>query len=155
MRTTRLVLAAVAAVTVLAVAVPAGAQQPITYEGSAQCDPATGNYIITFTVQNQTSEPANLSGGYEALDPIMTVLASGPVTFVPNPLPASGASSAVWEVPAGTSTVFVSGGAAFSNFEAPIDQEIFTGTCVTTTTTAPTTTTTAPAPVAVQPAFTG
>lgn len=162
MRRTRLVAAAVAALCLAAaLSNTAAAQQPVTLDGSSTCTSA-GTFLVTVNLQNNVGEAGDIVIVYEALAGV-TEVASGPLTWNPDPVPANGSSTSTFEVPGTVTSVALQGHVAFTQMNAPIGLGLTLGPCTVPTSIAPTTaapstaapTTSAAAPAAVQPAFTG
>jgi hypothetical protein len=159
----RLLLAtAVAVAALFAAALPAGAGQAITLDDEIVCNTATGEYDVTFTLTNMTSDEGSILVDSFEVDGTDT-----PLSFSPNPIPGGGGTSvASTSVPGTTTAIFLLLSISFpdsqtgANFESTLDGDCVPDATTTTTSTtvAPTTTTTvAPVarPVALTPAFTG
>lgn len=158
-----LVAATVAVAALFAGLLPAGAGQSVLLTDDIVCNTATGEYDITFTLTNNTSDEGDITVESFEVDGTET-----PLSFSPDPVPGGGSTSvAQTSVPGSTTTIYLEVSVQFgdfvsgANFEATLDGDCegipTTTTTSTSTTLAPTTTTTAPAarPVARTPAFTG
>jgi hypothetical protein len=122
----------------------------------AECNEATGEYEVTFTILNSSTDDGQISvdaflvDGADAAQP----------DFAPNPLPGNGTSEAVANVPGTTTTIFIDLAIQYPNFNLDLSGgEDLAGDCeppATTTTVETTTTVGSPAQsVRAVPAFTG
>jgi hypothetical protein len=159
----RLLLAAAVAVAALfAAALPVGAGQAVTLDDEIVCNTTTGEYDLTFTLTNMTSDEGNITVNTFQVDGTDT-----PLSFSPDPVPGGGATSvATTSVPGTTTAIFLDIEISFpdsttgANFESTLDGDCegIPTTTTTSTTVAPTTTAPATPPavaVAARPAFTG
>jgi hypothetical protein len=162
MRTIRSMLAATAAaVAVLAATtgVAAAGQASVIDTIDYECDTSTGNFVVTLTLESDVDIDGEIEANYGVFEgPDQTD--SGALTFVPNPIPALGSSTATLEVPGTTTFVgvdwFVDFGEGGVEGGASVDIAETCEAVPTTPTSAETTSTTAAAPAAqVQPRFTG
>jgi hypothetical protein len=157
-----LLAAAVALAALFATTLPAGAGQAVTLDDEIVCNTATGEYDLTFTLTNMTSD-----SGLITVDTFEVDGNDAPLTFAPNPVPGGGSTStATTSVPGSTTTLFLDLSISFpdstsgANFESTLDGDCegIPTTTTTSTTVAPTTTAPAATPavaVAARPAFTG
>jgi len=144
--------------------VPAGAGIEPPYDSSQQlvCND-DGSTTVTVTIVNNSGLSADIGHAGWQLDPPNT---NHSITFAPLPFNDGESSAAVFDVPAQSGTVLVTG--SFSYDETQIDLEILFGLgcpepTTTTSTTTPSSTTTTVAPraaaaaavTAASPTFTG
>lgn len=150
------VLAALAALVLLAAPADAGVTGLAVED--VQCDTATGEYVITFSLFNGVGldEPITvLELQFDGVDQPLP-------TFVPNPVPAFGNSEAVVTAPGSTTSVYLAVGIgepsedpAFRDITEDLDGDCEADPTTTVTTAASTTTVGARPETISRPRFTG
>ena len=157
-RSTLATLACTGAILAGTTGVASAQQLPIEGAVDTSCDTASGDYVVTLTIDDNEVIDFELDGSFEAFEG-ETEIDSGSLTFDPAPLPGSGTSTATFNVPGTTTSVWIDYGFDYEGrFDDNVEIEL-EGDCVaaeTTTTAAPTTTSAAAAVAAtVAPRFTG
>lgn len=152
MRAARTVVAMGAAVLLIGsvAASPAVAGYQVELSSDIDCDPSTGEWVVTYTYR-ANDQIGPIVGSY--------ILSGGPsgetgeLTFAPVPVGPGAPATATVRLP-GDSTGLLSGSAS-DNVTGDQVEDQLDGSCVTTSTTSTSTTTAPSESVPARPAFTG